>query len=289
MRHHSSDTPLIGRPPAVPSFPRAATAPTGKAAFQNFNPRARSDLRRAASQRDLSPRSAAHYFRSTPDSRRSLRSFLSESDNETDLTRPTPEQGDEDEGEDGRRTDSIYVDKQTLRDRMDIRKRPSQEYHSASSGKQRSSRQSQKQKQKQKQRGRVRGDDLDQDEDDDDASILEPEQHSPRKRSHHGHRSRRSSGSRGAGGASSSRGRRHESIIPEESAEEQQVDADTEMDNGDLEDDRRRRRSPSRHTRRSVSRHTTATQDIRRNFSRSKSRLRNADSREFDPRASSRR
>ncbi|ERS99902.1 hypothetical protein HMPREF1624_03270 [Sporothrix schenckii ATCC 58251] len=291
MRHHSSDTPLIGRPPAVPSFPRASTAPIGKAAFENYDPRAHPGISRASLHRDLSPRSAAPYFRSTPDSRRSMRSSLSESDNDTDLTRPTPEEDDKDEeDEDGRAADTIFVDKKALRDRMDIRKRPSQEYPTASSMKQHSARQSQNQKQKQ--RGRVRGDDLDLHEEGDEVAVAQQEtqgfpQRSQQKRGHHGHRSRRSSGSRGAGGGSSSRGRRYESVIPEEATEDQQADADAEMDNDDFDDDRRR--TPSRHTRRSASRNTTATHDVRRDLSRSKSRLRHADSDEFNPRASSRR
>lgn len=96
MRHHNSDTPLLGRHPAVPSIPRAATAPTGNLSFQQQNQqnqqsqqyqqyqqyqRSPSGSRRAPSQRDLSPQ-----YRSTPVSRRSMRSSLGESDNETDLT-----------------------------------------------------------------------------------------------------------------------------------------------------------------------------------------------------------
>ncbi|CAK7228120.1 hypothetical protein SBRCBS47491_006796 [Sporothrix bragantina] len=291
------ELPSTRRPSAVPSFLRASTAPIGKtAAFPYYNQQPRSNLRRAASHRDLSPRSAAHYFRSTPDSRRSMRSSLSESDGETELTRPTPIEDDEDEDEynaAGREaTESIYVDKHALRDRMDIRKRPSQEYASSSSKQKSSSRQSQKQKQKQKRkeqersRGRNRGGDFDEEEEQEETSIIQ-EEDKPPKRSHHRQRSRRSSGSRGGGGGSS-RGRRHETVIPEEVVEEQEADADTEMED-DYDDDRRRRRAASRHTRRSNSRHSPATHDRHREMSRSKSRLRHVDSDEFNPRASSRR
>ncbi|OAA65946.1 Zinc finger, C6HC-type [Niveomyces insectorum RCEF 264] len=299
MRHHSSDTPLLGRPSAVPSLPRASTAPTGKAAaFHYYGARSRSGSRTAASHREPSPRSA-HYYRSTPNSRRSMRSSVSESDGETDVTQATPTEDDDEDDDEGNdvAAESIFVDKDTLRDRLNMPRHESQ--------KQRAQRAQQAQQAQEEQQAQL--------ETEEESTLLEqpdlprqPEvvQRQKPKRSYHKHHHRHSSGSRGVGGSSSSRGRRPKSVILEEvDAEEQQADADTELDPENDEDDGHRpRRTPSRHasrnasrhtsrhSRRSMSRHTIAAQDWRRDQSRSKSRSRRDGSPDdWNLRASSRR
>ena len=290
MRHHYSDTPLLGRQPAVPSIPRAATAPTGKISFQQQYQRSPSGSRRAASQRDLSPQ-----YRSTPVSRRSMRSSLGESDNETDLTRPTPEEDIDDDDIVGPAR-SVFAERTSLRDRLGgATKRPSQDFTSSSSSRQKPPRNQKSKQPKNQTKQKHARVDLDVDDDADEAvphndlgrerekdresSILQQEYQLPPQ-----HNSYRQP-SRGR----SIQGRRREDPIREETPrEERQADARMEMDQDDFSDDRRRPRrkqTPPRRTRRSLSQNPTD----RRNASRSKSRVRAKDSDAFNPRASSRR
>ncbi|KAJ9132512.1 RBR-type E3 ubiquitin transferase [Pleurostoma richardsiae] len=87
----SSTMPLMTRPTTTVAHRRL----TAKDSWPYDEDRiSRSDSRRSGSRRDVSPPSA-HQYRSTPDTRRSSRTSVSESDDETDVTVSTQDEREE--------------------------------------------------------------------------------------------------------------------------------------------------------------------------------------------------
>lgn len=295
MRHHSSDNPLVSRPPAAPYLLRSSASSSEKAAtFPYYTEQPQPDL----SYRDLNPPLPADYFRSTSNSRRSVSLSPFGSDGETEFTRPTPVgyvgydeyKCNAPERETSR---SIYKESRLIPDSRNFRKDMSQE-HRTSSTQRSSTRQSDmdasKQKRKQHLHSRSHKFESESDEEEmrEERLTIKQKGTYPR-RSHRQLRSRRGSGSRGPRDGNSSKSRKHESTSSTGSADETSKDDDTESETVDFNDDRQRRRAASRDTKRSISRHTTATNDHRRNMSRSESRIRRGVSDDFNPRVSSRR
>lgn len=219
---------------------RASTAPTGKrpsVRLYEDGGRSGSGSRNTASHRDLSPRSA-HHYRSTPDSRRSVRSSFDESDRETEAT----ESSDEEDTD----ADGVFVDKEALRDRLDIRRRPN-----------------------------VYPQNPQPPPPEEGAARRNHRRHNSASREAGTGRSSRSRSRSRSQSQSRSQGRRRQNIIYEEDAEDP-ADPDLPLPAEDADSDRRsRRRTPSRppttsSARRSVSRHTTAApgpRQVKRNKS----------------------
>ena len=110
MRGANVAMPLLMRPSAGQQTTRVAKTP------YYSDDLSRSDSRRTDSHRDGSPRS--HHYRSTPDSRPSSRTSVTESEDETDV----PAQKEE-------KRPSIIPDKESLRERLNTTRRRESRRH----------------------------------------------------------------------------------------------------------------------------------------------------------------